>query len=66
MIQDFVFVLQVDDWPWVRFFSSGRSGWSECGERHSLVADDVLRVVDPLDIVLHGSRIYYTFTDGEI
>ena len=49
-------ILQIVDWPWVKFYSKKRGSWTESTEAHTLLHDDVLKNIDPPDIMMRGLK----------
>ena len=50
----------------MRYFTKRRYGWTECDTLHTLIPEDVLRVIEAPDLSVQGSRIFYDFGHGEI
>jgi hypothetical protein len=55
-------IFQVQEWPFVLFFSRTKKNyWMEGDIQHTVISEDILRTIDPPDVKVHGSRIYYMF-----
>ena len=57
------FLIQVDEWPWIRFCKKAkRRMWTISEVQHTIVEEDVAKTIDPPDVVMCGTRLLYKFT----
>lgn len=55
-------VFQVQEWPFVLFFYSKKGNFLAEGDiAHTVLQSDIKKTIDPPDIRVRGSRIYYVF-----
>lgn len=54
-------IFQVQEWPFVLFFNKKGKLWAEGDIAHTVLESDVKGTIDPPDIRVRGSRIYYVF-----
>ena len=56
------FQLQVQNWPWVKFFMKFKQNmWSINNTEHTVLPGDVLPVLKEPRLEARGSRLYYIF-----
>lgn len=59
------FLLQVDEWPWVKFYEKAKKNtWHMNTIRHCVLPSDVVKTLLPPDVAVVGTRVLYIF-DGK-
>ena len=59
-------IFQVQEWPFVIFYSrkcTVKNMWMEGEILNTVLPEDIKQILDPPDIHLCGTRVYYVFND---